>query len=102
MGRKHQKQVVLQVPSLFIMLKRWFFAFLVSIVWDAFTILIILGEDVFWKLNFVDTIYSNISTNPGDVFTFVWVTGQILLLSVVIVWNTGILGYIRDWGEANL
>jgi hypothetical protein len=101
MGRK-RPIVRLEVPPLVTQLYRWGFAVLVSIVWDAFTILVFLGEDVFWKLNFVDTIYSNVGTSPSDVFTTVWVTGQMLIIAVFILWNAGILGYIRDWSEANL
>src|SRR5689334_7137060 len=83
-------------------LKRWAFAVLISIVWDAFSSLIILGEDVFWKFNLVDQLYSNAGTTPGDVFILVWVTGQMLILFTVTLWNTGLLGYVWEWLNTNL
>lgn len=98
-----RKQLVkLQVPSILVQLKRWTVCVLLSIVWDAFTILLILGEGVFWKLNLVETIYTNMASNPADLFVTVWVTGQMLILALFILWNIGLLGYLRDWADANL
>jgi hypothetical protein len=100
MGRK--PQVNYEAVPLLIQMKRWAFVVLLSIVWDAFTTFLILGEDVFWKFTLVDQLYANAGTNPGDVFILVWVTGQMFILSFVILWNTGLLGYIWEWLNTNL
>ena len=97
-----KQQVQLQVPNLLLQLKRWMFAVAISIVWDAFSTLLILGEDVFWKFQLVDQLYSRIGTTTGDTFILVWTLGESLIIGLVILWNLGLLGYIRDWGDANI
>lgn len=95
--RKRNKRVVLRVPGLLLALKRWMFFVLFEIAFSAFSIVLILGEDTLWRLNFVDNLYTRLNTNTGDVFVFVWVAEFVIGTSVMILWNIGILRYLMDW-----
>ena len=52
----------------------------------------ILGEDVFWRLNFVDTIYKNIGTTTFDVFQTVFIVEFILIWGLGGLWIMGFFG----------
>lgn len=78
-------------------LKRWTFDILFMIAFTAFSVVGILGENTLWHLDFVDTLYSALGTNEYSMFIFVWVTGFVLDVFVMILWNAGILGWLMDW-----
>ena len=49
---------------------------------------VIMGEDVYWKVNLVDTIYSNIGTSPNDVWN------AYALFSLMTIWAVGMFWVI--------
>lgn len=102
MGRKSNRQVSLHVPRLLVQLKRWTFFVLWQIAFTAFSIVLIMGEDTLWKITAVDSFYTRINSNPSDMWTLVWLTGTFTGISLMILWNIGILGWLGDWMDANL
>src|SRR5713101_8637007 len=74
------------VPNVITMFYRFMFLALLQIAWIPFSALIIMGEDVFWKLNFVDQWYSNFGTNPLDMWTFVYLTVYMLIWVIGVFW----------------
>lgn len=84
-----------KIPSILQMLIRSFALAVLNLgVW-AIELILILGEDVFWKFNFVDNIYTRLGTNTFDTMTFTVVITWFLIWGVGgIVW---ILGYWDRW-----
>lgn len=99
---RFKKAVEFHPAGLLVALKRWVFFILWEIAFTGFSIVLIMGEDVFWKLNFVDNIYTRLNTNTGDTWIFTWITVTFTGISLMILWNAGILGWLSDWAEANL
>lgn len=99
---KRKKSVSIHPAGMLLSLKRWVFFILFFIAYTAFTIILIMGEDVFWRLGFIDQWYTNFNTNTGDVWIFVEMVGFVGGISLMILWNAGILGWLSDWAEANL
>lgn len=97
MTRKGQRQVVLHSIPLQQQLYRWTFYLIFEIAYTALSALWIMGENVYWKLNFVDQLYTNFGTNEFDVWTFQWETITFIGIFVMILWNAGILGWLMDW-----
>ena len=81
------------------MLWRSFFLVLVNIAVGFISMFLILGEDVFWKLSFVDTIYSNIGTTTFAVFQTVFIAEFILIWSLGGLWIMGFFGTL--WNLIN-
>lgn len=84
-----------KVPSVVQMLWRCFALFILTAGIWAVEIVLILGEDVLWKFNFVDQIYNNIGTNTFDTFTLVSIGTWFLIWGpMAIIW---VLGYWDRW-----
>ena len=74
------------------MLVREFWIALVNIAVGVFTMILVLGEDVYWQLTFVDNIYTRLGTNPGDVFITLFVSEFIIIQGLGMLWASGFLG----------
>ena len=81
------------------MLWRAFFLVLVNIAVGFISMFLILGEDVFWKLNLIDQLYTNIGTNTFDVFQTVFIVEFILIWGLGGLWIMGFFG--RMWNLIN-
>jgi len=79
------------------MFYRFLFLTLLQIAWIPFSALIIMGEDVFWKFNFVDQLYANIPTNPLDVWTFIYLSVYMIIWFIGGFWAVGVFDWVfRD------
>ena len=78
------------------MLKRsMFLFFLTAFIWSI-EIITILGEDVFWKFNFIDNLITRQGTSLGDIFIFVSV------ITYGLIWGFGmfyVVGFYDRWFE---
>lgn len=84
------------VPNVITMFHRYLFLLLVQIAWMIFSAVIIMGEDVLFRFAFVDLIYSNIGTNPNDVWTFVYISGMMIIWGVGAFWAVGAFGLLSN------
>ena len=74
------------------LLVREFWIMLVNIAVGVFTMILVLGEDVYWQLAFVDNIYARLGTNPGDVFITLFISEFIIIQGIGMLWASGFLG----------
>lgn len=92
MGRKnHQANLGTVLVS---MMLRSFILFLFNIALTSVSMVLILGEDVFWKLQTIDNWYTRAGTTPGDVFTLVFVAEFVIIWGFGSFWVSGLLGMI--------
>ena len=83
-----------KVPSIISMVVRCGALMLITIFYWAITLILIQGEDVFWKFNVVDLWYSRAGTNPQDVWTFVAIGGYGLIWGIGMFW---VVGFFDRW-----
>lgn len=84
------------MPNVITMFHRYLFLLLIQIAWMLFSAVIIMGEDTLFKFAFVDLIYSNIGTNPNDVWTFVYLSGMAIIWGVGAFWAVGAFGLLSN------
>ena len=88
MPSKSAGQVLIQ------MCIRSFILLFLNIAVGVFSMVLILGEDVFWQLQTVDNWYARAGTTPGDVFTLVFVAEFVIIWGFGAFWITGFLGML--------
>ena len=91
-GRTHRKNLpwyIPKVPSILSMLFRCFTLMMFTAGIWSIEIISILGEDVFWKFNFVDNLIIRQGTNLGDIFIFVSVVTYGLIWGIGMFWVVG-------------
>lgn len=71
-------------------MKRTGVLFMFSLAFYIVSAFVMLGEDVYWKIAFVDLLYSNIGTNPNDAWTFVALLGLMLIWGLGLFWVVGV------------
>lgn len=57
-------------------------------IWSI-EIITILGEDVFWKFQFIDNLISRQGTNLGDIFIFVSIATYGIIWGLGMFWVVG-------------
>ena len=80
----------MKIAPLAVAAKRTMILFMISLAYFILSAFIILGEDVYWKFAFVDLIYSNIGTNPNDVWVFFALSGVMAIWGIGMFWVIGV------------
>jgi hypothetical protein len=76
------------------MLWRSFFLLIVNIAIGMISLVLILGEGTYWRLNFIDNLYKLMQTTPGDVFITVFIVEFVLIWGLGGLWIMGFYGQI--------
>jgi hypothetical protein len=76
------------------MLLRSFFLLIVNIAIGMISLVLILGEGTYWRLNLIDNLYKLTQTNPGDVFITVFIVEFVLIWGLGGLWIMGFYGQI--------
>ena len=92
--KQHVAWWIPKVPSIITMFLRCLILSIISIGFFAIATITILGEDVFWTFNLVDKLYSNIGTNPNDVWTVTVLYGWLFIWGVGMFW---VVGWMDRW-----
>lgn len=91
----HTSWYVPKIPSILQMLFRCGMLTVLNIGLWAIEIILIQGENVFWKFSFINQLYTDIASNPQDVSLLVVVTTWFLIWGMGgIIW---VLGYWDKW-----
>ena len=75
---------------------RGLFVLIVNIIVGFISLVLILGENVLWHLDFVDTLYTSLHTDQFAVFQFVFVVEFVIIWGVGMLWMTGFFGIMEN------